>query len=103
MSHLGLSMEEAMQGAAAAALAIRKFGETFVPHMEEMERTILSGWPFGDAPNEREAEQIEDTFHELGLHEPQLSEDRRWYLAGQIVARFRRPVKITRPPVIASR
>ncbi len=70
--------------------AIKEFIETCGPIFEKLEKTILLGWPFDEYPTEDEAKMIIETMHELGMHEPSLSESRRWYIAGQIVARFRR-------------
>lgn len=69
------------------AQAFQTIGRTF----EELERTVLAGWPAGQEwPTEAEAEQIEATYHELLMHEPDMGEDRAWVIAGNIVARFRR-------------
>jgi len=56
----------------------------------ELEATILSGWPFEDSPTDVEARRIQSVFDELSLHEPTISDGRRWYVAGQAVARIRR-------------
>lgn len=53
---------------------------------------ICTGWPFPEIPTDVEAQQIEATYHELSVHEPDLTDNRAWYLAGQIVARYRRDV-----------
>jgi hypothetical protein len=58
--------------------------------LAELEVTILTGWPHDAYPDDNEAQAIESTYHELSLHEPTLFEARRWYLAGQIVARIKR-------------
>lgn len=57
---------------------------------DSLVETILSVWPFSEPPNVYESIAIEETFHELSLHEPTITESRRWHLAGQIVARLRR-------------
>lgn len=58
-----------------------------------MGNSIFIGWPHLIL-TKWEAEAIDSTFHELRLHEPNLSEDRCWYLAGQIIARVKRDVPI---------
>lgn len=73
---------------AAVVTSIRKMSQM----LAGLKAKELAGWP-GDVfgwPTAEEAQAIKSTFHELGLHEPELSEERRWYVAGQIVARTRR-------------
>ena len=72
--------------ATEAVAAFEALGEV----LREIDATILFGWPFDESPSEDEAHAIESTFHELGMHEPTMPDSRRWYLAGQIVARTRR-------------
>lgn len=57
--------------------------------MNELQKTLLLGWPNRDLPTETEALQIQTIFHELGMHRPELSENTRWRIAGNCVARFR--------------
>lgn len=59
----------------------------------DLERTILAGWPFDDAPSDIEAQQIEAAHHEVLMHRPDFGDTHAWVLAGQIVARFRRDVE----------
>ena len=60
-----------------------------------LNKTILAGWPFDASPTEDEAERIMSVYGELSLHDQSqcISEDDRWYLAGQIVARIKRDEK----------
>lgn len=74
----------------SATRAIEEFAAVAGPIFKELNRTVLVGWPFDESPTEAEAAAIESTAKALGMHEPALSESRRWYLAGQIVARLRR-------------
>jgi len=62
----------------------------------ELERTILFGWPHNEYPTETEANTIVAVWHELSMqhHTCGLDESERWYLAGQIVARIKRDVKV---------
>ena len=63
--------------------------------LEELERTILFGWPHEEFPTEKEALAIESTYHELSLHHSTMDipERERWRLAGQIIARIDRDAK----------
>lgn len=70
----------------ATAEAFQVMGE----HFADLSATILHGWPLDDLPTEQEAEQIEATFHELCLHDLGSTDAQRWYVAGNIVGRFRR-------------
>lgn len=64
--------------------------------IEELHYTILRGWPSSwEWPTEQEAEQIEEAHNEILLHLPEVGEERAWYIAGNIIARFRRDVVTT--------
>lgn len=62
----------------------------FARFLEELDQTILIGWPYRQAPTPAEARAITETYHELSLSLPVMDGHRRWYLAGQIIARLRR-------------
>ena len=64
--------------------------------LKHLNETILFGWPFKDHdPTEEQAYAIVSTFQELSLQDPtcRLHESRRWYLAGQIIARIERDTR----------
>jgi hypothetical protein len=66
--------------------------ESVQAFMEKVSRTLLAGWPTEVLgwPTRDELARIALIHDELSLHEPEVADERLWYLAGQCVARMRR-------------
>lgn len=58
--------------------------------MEKLNKTLLIGWQKTEMPTKREAEQIVEIYHVLGVHLPHLIATQRWIIAGNCVSRFPR-------------
>jgi len=66
---------------------------TIAEVLQELERTVLYGWPHKEYPTEDQVHAIVSVYNELQLKQVVIHEVDCWHLAGQIVARIARDEK----------